>query len=260
MAAVTITFDDLTPAARERLDAAGVEAFSLSVTPKAAPSPTPAPDGSAAFVGLDTTKRTTENVISPQSVFGATYHTWPGGPSCFYSPTTFLIHLPKGRVSLYFIDWDKNGRSQKVELLDAASGAMLDSRTVSNFQGGIYATWDVTGAVRVRITNTAGSGTNAVLSGVFLGGAMPAPAPAQMRASVVYDPLAAADLPGVVYAADTREYLDARCESWAVLPAGTNPPPSLPWVTLAHPTNGHYSGPLPATDAEVLALLRKYGG
>ena len=58
-------------------------------------------------------------------------------------------------------------RSQTVELLDASSGAVLDSQSVSNFGEGTYLSWNVKGAVRARITKQ--SGSNAVLMGAFPG-------------------------------------------------------------------------------------------
>ena len=87
----------------------------------------------------------------------------------WYSSTSFAVDLtltggPR-RVSAYFLDWDRNGRTQTVEVLDAATGALLDARTVSDFSGGTYLTWDLAGSVRLRVTNA--GGTNAVLSGLF---------------------------------------------------------------------------------------------
>lgn len=70
------------------------------------------------------------------------------------------------KLSLYFIDWDRSGRSQRVEFLDLATGAVLDTRTVSNFQEGTYLTWRVTGGVRVRCTRLAGN--NALVNGIFV--------------------------------------------------------------------------------------------
>jgi hypothetical protein len=52
------------------------------------------------------------------------------------------------------------------DILDAASGAVLDSRTLNAFQDGAYLTWDITRSVKVCVTNL--GGVNAVLSGVFL--------------------------------------------------------------------------------------------
>ena len=93
--------------------------------------------------------------------------------ACWYAGSSFTVDVSAGatarQVSLYFLDWDGAGRSQKVEALDAATGAVLDTRTVSGFQGGTYLSWTVTGKVRFRITNLV-AGNNAVLSGVFFGG------------------------------------------------------------------------------------------
>ena len=90
--------------------------------------------------------------------------------ACWYSGSGFTVDVAVGatarKVSLYFLDWDLNGRSQKVEALDAATGAVLDTRTVSGFQNGTYLSWTLTGNVRFRFTNSV-AGTNAVLGGVF---------------------------------------------------------------------------------------------
>ncbi|HET6576243.1 MAG TPA: hypothetical protein VFG68_21760, partial [Fimbriiglobus sp.] len=90
--------------------------------------------------------------------------------ACWYSSTAFTadVTLSGGtarRVSLYFLDWDRLGRSQRVEVLDAATGAVLDTRDVSSFGDGKYLSWNLTASVRFRVTNLAGP--NAVLSGVF---------------------------------------------------------------------------------------------
>jgi len=91
----------------------------------------------------------------------------------WYSGTSFTAEVAVGatprRVSLYMLDWDRNGRSQTVEVLNAATGAVLDTRSVSGFQGGTYLSWDLTGTVRFRVTNRGPS--NAVLGGIFFGGA-----------------------------------------------------------------------------------------
>ncbi len=69
------------------------------------------------------------------------------------------------RVRLYFLDWDSAGRVQRVDVIDTATGAVLDTRTVSGFAGGQYLGWDVSGAVSFRVTRL--TGPNAVVSGVF---------------------------------------------------------------------------------------------
>lgn len=56
------------------------------------------------------------------------------------------------RVSLYFVDYDSQNRQQRVDLTDAVSGQVLDSLTISNFQAGVYLTWNVSGNVTFRST------------------------------------------------------------------------------------------------------------
>lgn len=68
-------------------------------------------------------------------------------------------------VAVYFLDWNLKGRTESIELLDASSGAVLDTRTVSSFTNGTYLVWDVSGNVHLQIKRI--SGINAVVSGVF---------------------------------------------------------------------------------------------
>jgi hypothetical protein len=82
------------------------------------------------------------------------------------------------QVALYMLDWDSGGRRQKVDVYDGVSGALLDSRAVGDLYGGEYLVWNLQGKIRIRVVRTAG--WNAVLSGVFFGGAStvtPAPPP-----------------------------------------------------------------------------------
>jgi hypothetical protein len=69
------------------------------------------------------------------------------------------------QVALYCLDWDNAGRAQRIDILDAATGAVLDSRTISGFGAGQYLVWNLAGHVTIRATVTAGS--NAVIGGVF---------------------------------------------------------------------------------------------
>ena len=69
-------------------------------------------------------------------------------------------------LELYFLDWDKQGRSEQVQITNAATGAVLSTQTVSSFQSGIYLDYTISGNVLITITKEAG--TNAVLSGLFL--------------------------------------------------------------------------------------------
>jgi len=88
----------------------------------------------------------------------------------WYSPTSFSVNvkLTDGQahdISLYAVDLDDEGRSEQIELTNAATGAVLDTETVSSFSGGVYLEWRVTGSVVIQVTNLAGS--DAVISGLF---------------------------------------------------------------------------------------------
>jgi hypothetical protein len=91
---------------------------------------------------------------------------------CWYSSSSFSVdlNLTDGllhRVALYCVDWDGFGRSQTIEIVDAANNAVLSSEAVTGFHGGQYLIWNVRGHVVIRFTNNAGFFANAVLSGLF---------------------------------------------------------------------------------------------
>ena len=70
------------------------------------------------------------------------------------------------QVSLYGLDWDLNGRSEDIQVLDAATGAILDTRDLNAYTGGKYLVWNVSGHVTFRVINTS-RWTNPALSGIF---------------------------------------------------------------------------------------------
>jgi hypothetical protein len=81
---------------------------------------------------------------------------------------TFDLQITDGmrhQVALYMLDWDFGAREQMVEVLDAADGSVLDSRIVSDFTGGQYLAWNISGQVKFRFTRMAG--INVILSGIF---------------------------------------------------------------------------------------------
>ncbi|WP_210420298.1 S8 family serine peptidase [Aquisphaera giovannonii] len=92
--------------------------------------------------------------------------------SCWYNGTSFTIdvNITDGKshpASLYLVDWDSTSRSEKVQVVDAASGAVLDTRTTSSFHSGTYLTWNLSGHVRFVVSRIGGD--NAVVSGLFFG-------------------------------------------------------------------------------------------
>lgn len=108
------------------------------------------------------------NTADPRALerVGESYRT----AACWHNLTfdinlTFTDSQPH-RVSLYCLDWDTIGRRQIIEIRDAGTNALLDSRAIANFQGGSYLRWNISGSVRIVVTNNA-PGLNAVLSGVF---------------------------------------------------------------------------------------------
>ncbi|HEV3236865.1 MAG TPA: hypothetical protein VGZ25_07740, partial [Gemmataceae bacterium] len=93
--------------------------------------------------------------------------------STWYSGSSFTVDvkLTDGQthqVSMYLLDWDSAGRSERVDILDAATGTVLSSQTASSFNGGKYLVWNLSGHVQIRVTSLAGP--NAVLSGLFFDG------------------------------------------------------------------------------------------
>jgi hypothetical protein len=80
------------------------------------------------------------------------------------------VNLTDGQthqVALYQVDWDNSGRSERIDILDADTGALLDTETTSSFGNGQYLIWNLSGHVTVRVTNLAGDA--AVASGLFFG-------------------------------------------------------------------------------------------
>ncbi len=92
--------------------------------------------------------------------------------SAFFANTSFTvdINLLDGQahgVALYLLDWDNAGRKEQVNILNAVTGTVLNSQTVSNFSQGVYLDWSLRGHIQIQITSL--NATNAVLSGLFFG-------------------------------------------------------------------------------------------
>ena len=93
----------------------------------------------------------------------------------WYNPNGFTIdiNLTDGQshlVALYLLDWANSGLDERVDVLDAATGNVLNSQTVSGFSGGEYLDWNISGHVQIQVTNLDSSNLpNAVASGLFFG-------------------------------------------------------------------------------------------
>jgi len=68
------------------------------------------------------------------------------------------------RVAIYCLDYEGLGRSQRIQMFNSA-GQAVSGTTISNFQEGVYALFDVQGAVTFRVQKL-GPGS-AVVSGIF---------------------------------------------------------------------------------------------
>jgi hypothetical protein len=100
--------------------------------------------------------------------------------AAWYSASTFSVdvNLEDGQthqVALYCLDWDSAARRQTIDILDASSGAILDSQAITDFNNGVYLVWNLTGHVLIRLTRNAG--LNVVLNGIFLDEASPGLSP-----------------------------------------------------------------------------------
>ena len=85
-----------------------------------------------------------------------------------FSNMSFDINLTDGNThqfALYCLDFDTTSRAERVDILDAGTNAVLDTRTISSFNGGQYLVWNLHGHVIVKVTLTGGA--NAVASGLF---------------------------------------------------------------------------------------------
>ena len=93
--------------------------------------------------------------------------------AAWYNPSSFSfdVNLTDGqshRLALYAVDWDYGGRVETIQILNAVTNQVLDQEVLSNFTGGSYLAWNITGHVTIKIL--CNSGNNAVVSGLFFGG------------------------------------------------------------------------------------------
>jgi hypothetical protein len=123
-------------------------------------TPVPSDESTYTWTTTTTAVRALENLTSTGRVAGR----WAAATSFFVDIdfTDEAVH----QVAIYCLDWNEMSRAQTISVLNAATGAILNTQSVSNFTSGVYAVWSVTGHVKLQITKTAGN--NAVISGVFL--------------------------------------------------------------------------------------------
>jgi len=90
----------------------------------------------------------------------------------FIAGLSLDVNLTDGnshQVALYCLDWNGHGRGEQIDILDADSGAVLDSRKVSSFaQTPQYLVWNLQGHVTIQASLTAGP--DGAASALFFGG------------------------------------------------------------------------------------------
>ena len=92
--------------------------------------------------------------------------------ACIYNSVSLSVDFnftdtAQHQVAVYFLDWDPLGRIQTVQMLNGATGAVLDSRVLSNYQNGIYLVWNLSGHVTLNLINQGPH--DSVFSGIFFG-------------------------------------------------------------------------------------------
>jgi hypothetical protein len=145
----------------------GGDGYDLIVGPSSLPSyATVGVSGNSTYVwSSDTTdSRGLENPTAPPPSSNRIAAAW-------YAATSFTValNLTGGphTVALYAVDWDNRGRSEQIQISDANSGTVLDTETLSSFNGGAYEVWTISGNVKITITEKAGG--NGLLNGLFFG-------------------------------------------------------------------------------------------
>ena len=90
--------------------------------------------------------------------------------ACWNYATSFTVDVlvSDGRphaIELYAMDFDQRNRNEQIQVSDAATGKVVDTESLSNFAGGAYLKWTISGNLLFTFTNT--GGPNAIINGLF---------------------------------------------------------------------------------------------
>jgi len=131
---------------------------------------TPVTAGASQWVWANSTSddRALQTASNPSNRVAATWYS-----------NSFLVDLNitdynTHQIALYSVDFDSGSRWQTVAILDG-NGNVLNTQNLTNFTGGAYLVWNVSGHVKIQVTRV--NGTNAVASGLFFGGVTSSPTP-----------------------------------------------------------------------------------
>ena len=96
----------------------------------------------------------------------------------FQTNWTVEVNVGTGthQLSLYLVDFNNAGYAETITLKDKTTGTILDTRSASSFQNGVYYNWNVSGDVTIALSKITGW---AVLNGIFFGSTAGPTAPSQ---------------------------------------------------------------------------------
>ncbi|HEV8194933.1 MAG TPA: protein kinase, partial [Ktedonobacterales bacterium] len=109
-----------------------------------------------------TDKRALQRALDSAQRIAATWYT--GGSDTY----TIDVNITDGKqheMALYCLDWDTNGRSQTIQILDAKTNKVLNTQSISSFHQGIYLRWKASGHIKIVLTRNPTGIYNAVASG-----------------------------------------------------------------------------------------------
>jgi hypothetical protein len=158
--------------------------------------------------------------------------------SAWYSQTSFTIDINVAsgthEITLYALDWDSNNRTERIDVIDAGTGTILNTQNLSSFHNGEYVSWDVSGHVQFKVTNTGTPAILGVVSGIFFGGPPePSAAAAGTISGIVFNDV---NKNGVYDTGDTP------LSGWGVwINANTGGQPDPTGHQILSDSNGNYS-------------------
>lgn len=129
--------------------------------------------GGSTTILADSSKRVNKNTAALQTIADPTQRIEAG----LTSGTAISVNLDLAtptRVTLYLADYDNQKRVENVQVVDPATGQSLSGQyfqTISDFKGGEYVTYQLSGNVQLLVSHV--SGPNAIVNGVFLDPVVP---------------------------------------------------------------------------------------
>lgn len=140
----------------------GTNGYSLAIGLQMPPSYvalTPQADMTYTWAASTTDIRALEN---PNGI-GRAASTWYNA-----SPFDFDVNFTDGnphQLELYALDFSGGPRAETIQVVDANSGGVLDTRILTNFTAGVYLVWTISGHVKINVIGT--QPPNGVVSGIF---------------------------------------------------------------------------------------------